>query len=308
MEKKIDIAELLKDCPRGMELYSPIYGVGVLTKVTDRIHVKFPKEHNVKCFRLDGKVSEDGEIMLYPKGKTTWEGFVPPCKFKDGDIIFTHANCLKVGVGNTWISIFKEKRNGGVATYVDYAEDRSDYYSDLDGDKALLCMESDILRQRFATEEEKEKLFQAIKANGYRWNEETKILEKLTKPKFKVGDTITNGKTSITIGYIDDEYYYEISRNIANRLFIKNQDGWNLVPNKFDINTLKPFDKVLVRLTNNCVWMPKLFSHYDTDSKIKYYPFVITDNIGYPQCIPYEKNEYLSNTTEDCDEYYKTWK
>ena len=85
MENKINIAELLMDCPKGMELYSPIYGVGVLTKVTNRIHVKFPKEHNIKCFRLDGKVSEDGEIMLYPKGKTTWEGFQRP--FKDGDII-----------------------------------------------------------------------------------------------------------------------------------------------------------------------------------------------------------------------------
>jgi hypothetical protein len=181
--EKINLAELLKDCPKGMELYSPIYGVGLLTKVTNRIHVKFPKEHNVKCFRLDGKVSEDGEIMLFPKGKTTWDGFVPPCKFKDGDIIFTHANCLKVGLGNTWISIFQEKRNGGFATYVDYNEDGSGYYDNIDGDKPLLCMEKDVLRQRFATEEEKQKLFQAIKDNGYKWNAETKNFRKVSCSK-----------------------------------------------------------------------------------------------------------------------------
>lgn len=26
MENEINIAEILKDCPKGMELYSPIYG------------------------------------------------------------------------------------------------------------------------------------------------------------------------------------------------------------------------------------------------------------------------------------------
>ena len=37
---------------------------------------------------------------------------------------------------------------------------------------------------RFATEEEKQKLFKAIKDNGYEWNAETKTLKKLVKPKF----------------------------------------------------------------------------------------------------------------------------
>ena len=36
---------------------------------------------------------------------------------------------------------------------------------------------------RLATEEEKQKLFDVIKANGYRWNAETKTLEKLIEPK-----------------------------------------------------------------------------------------------------------------------------
>lgn len=28
---------------------------------------------------------------------------------------------------------------------------------------------------------------------------------------------------------------------------------------------------------------------------------------GFYQCIPYEDNEHLLGTTNDCDEYYKTW-
>ena len=301
--EKINIAELLKDCPKGMELYSPIYGLGILTRVTDRIYVKFPKEHNEKCFKHDGKVSEDGEIMLFPKGKTTWEGFKRP--FNDGDIIFTHANCLKVGLGNTWISIFQEKRNGGVATYVDMTEDGKDYYDYIDGDKGLLCMNEDIMCQRLATEEEKEKLFDAIKANGYKWNAETKTLEKLVKPKFKVGDRIkheTHISQEDVITEIKGAYYI---LNDESALPFTFQDEWELVPNKFDITTLKPFDKVLIRDNNAQKWFISFFGHYNNG--LKRYKYCCVNDSRYAQCIPYEGNERLFDTTDDCDEYFKTW-
>ena len=192
MNEKLNLVETLKGCPKGTKLYSSIYGEVELMNVLQGEDVEYPIEiklnnNIVETFTNGGRllVDYDGECTLFPsREQRDWSKFKHTCEFKDGDIIFTHANCLKVGVGNTWISIFKERRNGGVATYVDYAEDGSDYYSDLDGDKALLCMESDILRQRFATEEEKKKLFQAIKDNGYKWNAETKTLEKLIKPKF----------------------------------------------------------------------------------------------------------------------------
>ena len=51
--------------------------------------------------------------------------------------------------------------------------------------------------------------------------------------------------------------------------------------------------------------MPKFFSRYDSETKC--YSFIITDNVGYSQCIPYEGNEHLVGKTDDCDEYYKTW-
>lgn len=51
----------------------------------------------------------------------------------------------------------------------------------IDGDIAL--KEEDIV---FATEEEKQKLFKAIKDNGYKWNEQTKTLEKVKKNLFEL--------------------------------------------------------------------------------------------------------------------------
>ena len=187
MKNKVNIAELLKDCPKGMELYSPIYGIGILTRVADRIYVKFPKEHNEKCFKPDGKVSEDGEIMLFPKGKTTWEGFQRP--FKDGDIVFY----------NDTIAIFKEWGDETlfrtyVVTYL-----CCDAFIDV---KVPLFGKGVKREIRFATEKEKQKLFDAIKDNGYKWNAETKTLDKLIKPKFKVGDRIKLKKKLLQIIFL----------------------------------------------------------------------------------------------------------
>lgn len=297
MEQKINLVELLKDCPNGMELYSPIYGVGLLTKVTNRIHVKFPKEHNVKCFRLDGKVSEDGEIMLFPKGKTTWDGFKPPCKFRSGDVLVSesgnivllshidsenivHYHCIIPTYGSFRI---EEKTNIGVGRYYE-------------------CV--------LANEQQKQRMYDKIKSSGYIYNQHINKLEKLIESKFKVGDKIKDKNNREWFVVQVFKKHFDIS-SVPNAegyfVPIEDQDKYELVPNKFDITTLKPFDKVLVRVTNDCVWMPKFFSHYDADLKTEHYPFITTDNLGYAQCIPYEGNEYLCRKTNDCDEYYKTW-
>ena len=44
---------------------------------------------------------------------------------------------------------------------------------------------------------------------------------------------------------------------------------------------------------------------YDEDEEIHY--TVVSGN-SYVFCIPYESNEHLIGTTDDCDEFYKTWK
>lgn len=295
--KKINVAKLLKDCPQNMELDCAMWENVTLKNVvigdTFPIKVAYPINNGDTCTTELTKYGgwsnvEAAKCVIFPKGKTTWEGFHRP--FKDGDIVATEHG--------VFIGIVKVKNNGSYETYCA-----------INGVGSLLTNTSDCY-ERLATEEEKELLFQAIKENGYKWNEETKTLEKLVKPQFKVGDRIRhkNDKTIIkTINYI---YNYNDSYGLCDNhlLFFKEQDDYELVPNKFDINTLKPFDKVLIRFTNNCVWMPKLFSHYDADPKVKYYPFVTIDNIGYPQCIPYNGNEHLCRKTYDCDDFYKTWK
>ena len=288
MEQKINIAELLKDCPKGMELDCTMYD-----NVTFE---RFDVEQNRCYFKAGpadtfwttchGKIngSPFGKCVIFPKGKTTWEGFVPPCQFKDGDIVAT-TNGLFVG-------IIEVKNNKPVGAYcsVDYVKD--------------FRINSDYVFDRLATTGEKEKLFQAIKDNGYKWNEKTKTLKKLIKPKFKVGDIIHDEdgyNVKITEVNIEDERYgYEsmIAKVTASIVFSK-QDDWELVPTKFDINTLKPFDKVLVRDSDKKYWSINFFGFYNEITE--QFHCLGNTEIGWNECIPYEANKELLGTTNNIE-------
>ena len=71
---------------------------------------------------------------------------------------------------------------------------------------------------------------------------------------------------------------------------------------KFDVNILQPFDKVLVRSQNGQNWRADLFSHVDN----KFH--MVVGNYYWIQCIPYnEDTKHLVGTKEDCPKYYKWW-
>ena len=77
---------------------------------------------------------------------------------------------------------------------------------------------------------------------------------------------------------------------------------YELIPNKFDITTLVPFEsRVLVRSTNEGLWKPAIygFSHQNG--------YYVVGGACWKQCIPYKGNEYLCGTTDNCNNFYKTW-
>lgn len=291
--KKINIAELLKYCPKGMELDCLMYSNLYFDEIDE--DCRYP----VGCYiihnghRISTNFTKFGEFnnygtakcVIFPKGKTTWEGFIPPCKFKDGDVVISNHGDIHINRDN--LSSYCCLRRG--------------------------CFDATITTlvkfDRLATEEEKQKLFDAIKANGYKWNEETKTLEKLVEPKFKVGDIIQdNGyEVEITKVNVEDELYEykSINTKAIGSIAFSKQDYWELVSNKFDINTLVPFEsKVLVRDNVDEVWLPCFFGGL---SDINDYPYRIVGGDSWKYCIPYEGNEHLLNKKDDCDEYYKNW-
>ena len=75
---------------------------------------------------------------------------------------------------------------------------------------------------------------------------------------------------------------------------------------KFDPNTLKPFDKVLVRDDRNEKWQCSLFSYINIIDDI-YYPYVAITT-GHKCCIPYnDDTKHLVGTNEEAPEYYRYW-
>jgi hypothetical protein len=288
MENKINIAELLKDCPKGMELYSPLCGDCKLYDANDyNIRIEASNKDTLICLYHDGRYCANGEIMLFPKGKTTWEGFQRP--FKDGDILFVKSVY-------SWVLVYKEsKNNENLYKYVAIHDNYNHTY--IVYDNSPLCCKEDVSEIRLATEEEKQKLFDVIKENGYKWNAETKTLEKISEPKFKVGDRITDkNKFIYRITEITDKGYklHDLKTTFitfeeADLYFVK-------VVDVFDINTLKSFDKVLVRDSDKDIWCASFFSHIWKD---KYFCVDTWHN----QCIPYEVNKELLGTTNNPKEY-----
>lgn len=74
----------------------------------------------------------------------------------------------------------------------------------------------------------------------------------------------------------------------------------------FDPNTLKPFDKVLVRDFANEKWGPSFFGYMDY--KEGDFPCKHVGSISNC-CIPYnEETKHLIGTTDEAPEYYRWWK
>ena len=303
MEEKINIAEILKDCPKGMELDSPNYdGVVKFEGVTqsNMYPIKISITHNNMIFTNTltkyGQTykSQYHKCVIFPKGKTTWEGFQQP--FKDGDV------CTGKLRDNLVIFIYKNRINTTLVKshFVLYV--RVGFCKN-----CCIALKDDEIK--FATGEEKQELFKAIQDNGYRWDVDTKTLRvvgKLGKLKFKVGDVVQDkdgNKVKITeVVHECGCYLYktEIANEIG-KIYFDEENDWELVPDKFDITTLKPFDKVLVRQDYGLKWVIDFFGF---PKKECYYT---TGNHSYIQCIPYEENKHLLGTTNDCDDFYKNW-
>ena len=75
---------------------------------------------------------------------------------------------------------------------------------------------------------------------------------------------------------------------------------------KFDIKTLQPFDKILVRDDSNGKWVCTLFSHINDEP---YTRFVCqASESAYIYVIPYnDDTKHLVGTTKEAPEYYRYW-
>lgn len=229
MNENLNLLEVLKDCPKGTKLYSTIFGEVEFVDCDNLYQIVVAKGNKYYYFTLQGVFIFErikyhtGECVLFPsKDQRDWSKFnpkneelVPPCEFKDGDILSYQCGYLK----NRSIYIYRYHKTLNTAYYVALSGNTNPIFRiDNKGECALNGYDHTV---RFATEEEKQKLFDAIKEKGYKWNAETKTLEKLVEPKFKVGDWLCTNElndyaNNIKIVNIVDVFgkkRYKISRD-----------------------------------------------------------------------------------------------
>lgn len=242
----MNIAEILKDVPRGTKLYSPIFGDVLLDKVNKLNIEVLDTANNVQRFIYTGLYNLNGECMLFPSRENRdWNTF-SYCPFKNGDVIIRN--------DGVFIAIFSHLGIEGLPF-----TKTVNYHCWVKNDGTVKCLKDYGIGAypefRLATEEEKEFFFKALTEKGFKWNAKTLSLEKI-----------------------------EVR--------------------KFDTNTLKPFDKVLVRDHSIELWKIEFYSHF---VKGIHYMYRCIGN-QYHQCVPYnDETKHLVGTDKDCSEYYKTW-
>lgn len=107
-------------------------------------------------------------------------------------------------------------------------------------------------------------------------------------------------------------YYLEVEDAECILFPSKDQRDWSKFTapwykkEKFDPKTLKAFDRVLVRDSDNESWCCDLFSHIKEENIG--YKYVASGFFLYRCCIPYnDETKHLVGTAEEAPEYYRYW-
>lgn len=120
MENKINIAEILKDCPKGMELYSPIYGKVKLLKVDSNSEYSIKTVTSIDrpgSFTPYGRLYENypsAECLLFLSSEMRdWTKF-----FKRGDVVIKNGGGM-AAVFDGWANDTYTEFNTTVNLYCD---------------------------------------------------------------------------------------------------------------------------------------------------------------------------------------------
>ena len=305
----MNVAEILKYCPKGTKLYSTVFGEVKLSEIyPNNMIVVIIKDDFKRVFHKDGSYSEYGECVLFPsKDQRDWSKFRLPVK--KGDIMMSNGRAFIISD--------------------DYADTFGDVYHkyicgiDITGAFKISQSNHHWTNSFYipASEEAKKELFDKMAEAGYRWNADTLELEKI-KPKFKEGDVLINeegnlylltGKIAKDIGkaailYANGDFTAEAAFTITsdgltlakssdrNKLFsflIRKGYKYDKVQHKVMKQCFTPFDRILVRNNNTDSWKADIYLGYDENNP---FPYICT-RTNYSICIPYEDNEYLLGTT-----------
>ena len=326
MEENINIADILKDKPDGVSLYSSVFGSCVyrdncdncIEVVTNNCYYFNEKGHYI----TNGVKSENGECLLFPSNEMRdWSKFA----WKKGDVLVSEGmgrlHVIFEGFDDDTYLTFKGKHY--LCNYDDDEDYNEEEYNDYHKELILRTIEfkKDNVNDAKAYINAIEERF------GGKLNLETLEVEK-HQPEFKDGDIVVYGKSvaicrriykntlyfyvSIdeTFGLLFDdnrvaEWYRFATEEEKQQLFdalTKENKAWDSVKKQIvDLKTKwtpKPFDKVVTRVDDDAIWTANIFSHIDSYGEYN----TIGCVGGYPYCLPYnEETAKLIGTTNNLE-------
>ena len=307
----MNIAEILKYCPKGTKLYSLVDGEVTLENIcnTGQYSIEvITNNGDTSYFTKDGKIfanRPNGECVLFPsKDQRDWSKFRLPTK--PGDIM------MMVDGSCPFITTNVFNKNAPIC------------YCSIGSDGKLVVHHT--WYNNFyipASKEAKKELFDKIAEAGYKWNADTLELEKM-KSEFKEGNVIKDNKNNLYL-IVDTNSHPKIGcvlnqnmkltllnrittlastkfalatekeRNTLYSALVREGYQYDKKQHKLVKQEFKPFDKVLVRDDTTEKWSIGQFSYYDEENED--FPYICMNGC-YHYCIPYEGNEYLLGTTD----------
>ena len=174
MENKINIAEILRDMPKGTKLYSPLFGKcefgELLNDKEYSIGVYLESKESCRTFTKDGHYLyevEDADCVLFPSAKMRcWSKF-----FKRGDVVY-NPNSGMLAIFEGWVNN-------------DYTEFNTtlNYYNDHTFGEEEVCATDCFVK---ATDKQRVEFIEAAEKHyGGKYNPETLQVEpvKVIEPK-----------------------------------------------------------------------------------------------------------------------------
>ena len=323
MEQELIIAEILRNKPQGIKLYSPIFGDCTFCYIKDEssdICVRRPY-NEVSYFNFDGVYHVGGECLLFPsKEMQDWSKFA----WKKGDILVNQDKNIHL--------IFEKFIDDTYTIFAGKHCYEKDYRNEYNYERRFDSFKTEYFT--LETEDAAQKYLKTIEEKlGGKLNRETLEIKK-TQSEFKDGDIVAlvvrkcthiaifQSRQEAYIGFhavlcqndelLLEEPFREDVGDIELRLATdsekqqlfaaleKEGKRWDsekkqIVDLKPKVE-LKPFDKVLVRDRKSDKWRVNLYGYKSSDEP--YYCVYASWNY----CIPYEGNEHLLGTTKNVGE------
>ncbi len=160
--KDINIAEILKDCPMGMKLYSPLFGNVELFSVSEnnipiKVRISKGRTYDYYSFTSEGYYYAgyyDAECLLFPSREMRdWRKF-----FKSGDVVVSKDG-TKAGVFDKWnndkytsfLTSFSIYKDGNV--HKSQIHSTNEFHKADEGQRAFFIMQAEkILKGKYNPE------------------------------------------------------------------------------------------------------------------------------------------------------------